>query len=204
MHSRVRDLACGGAAAACAAAALAFAPAAGAEVNNVAICRTTAQVTMHGGRYHAARTGFDCSGLLAGALVAPSGSVEMWGNYTTRTAGAGCQVSFANTVFYAQQYRALALLDYGGLEAEGGFSLSAGPLMSITGSGQTGDSPFLAAGGASFTPDHHSCAAVTGGTLSATLVLTDGGSGNPAASAQITRDLEAEYGGQPAAVSGRR
>jgi hypothetical protein len=193
MHSRLRELAFGGAAAACA-TALAMAPgAAHADIENVALCHGTMAVSLHNGSYEADSNVFACTGLIGSQPISGNGSIQMWGNYTAQSTTHGCQVTFTNSVFYAQMRLALSFFDEGDLTAEGGQTMTGGASMNVTGSGDADYDPFLEVGTASFRPASTDCATLSEGTMTELLTLTDGGDGNPAVDQAIARHLNAQY-----------
>jgi hypothetical protein len=187
MDPRLRGLALGAAAAVCTAVTAIAPRAASADVNNAALCKASLDVALHDGAYSASGNALDCTGMLSGRLVGANGWIDMWGDYTT----SGCQVTFTDSVFYAQPQLALAFFDGGALTIVGGQSLGAGV---VTGSGQANSMPFLVDGLASFTPAGSDCSTLSSGTLTETLTLTDGGDGNPAAVTAVTAHLQQEYG----------
>ncbi|MHB8693449.1 MAG: hypothetical protein ACYDHH_19610 [Solirubrobacteraceae bacterium] len=182
----------GGAAAACATALGIASGAAQADINNLAVCHSSLDIAMQAGSFTAGDgAALDCSGMVQGQLVSSGGSIQMWGHYSTAKRGSQCIVSFADTVFSAQVREAIALIDEGTLPAEGGISMSTGPMMTLSGSGSTEDQAILVRGMASFTPAGASCSTLNAGTLSVTFTLTDGGDGNPGAQTAVTSYLTA-------------
>jgi len=177
-----------------------------ADVSNAGVCRFRAHLQMDAGSYRTTGSTVSCSGTLAGQPVTNGGTVEMWGHYVESwSADSGCTVAWRDGVFDARIKEAAAFFDSGDLSSEGGFDIAGGPVMQVTGTGDTDYKPFIEQGSATFTPDTgQSCGSLRSGTLIQRVTLTDGGAGNAAAEEEVGQYEAQEWGTEPSPGSRHR
>jgi hypothetical protein len=160
-----------------------------ADVSNAATCRLRAHLSLSAGSYQATGSNVECRGGLAGQPVTAGGRIDMWGHYIESwNANFGCTVSWRDGIFYAQIEEALTFFGPSYLSTEGGFDMDGGPVMRVSGTGDSDGQPFSEGGVATFRPDTgQSCGSLSSGTLTQRVWFLDGGTGNAAAEEAVTR-----------------
>jgi hypothetical protein len=158
-------------------------------------CQFSAHLQLANGSYSADESTVECAGTIDGQLVHGGGYLQEWGTYSN----SGCTLTWRDNTFFARIPKAIAFFGPQYIYSEGGFSLTGpGPVTALSGSGDNNGQPFVEQGVAQFTPDTSGCD-VHSGTLTQTVGITDGGDGNPASQAAVSRY---QRGGDSGGASG--